>query len=395
MHPIPESSGSETLVVCVTTVSSTAMSETSFIVGDPSDVGPLPDGHEDPSTIVDLRLRLKHLLGNESFSDAVFIIERDGKDTVTICVHKPLLCAGSRYFAAMFSKTWLTSDPIRLEEGDANSMWSILRWIYCQELVFVAGGLPDVLKAANYYEVVSLISFIGSSFEKVDHKFVWTFYSIALQMYMNVIAEKSLAIIYSNPQLNLDLEDFLSASAEAITAVLDQQKLSGEYDLQLFRRLVEWAAAECERKGLEITAANRRLMLDPFIFKLSFDGMTATEFAGPPCESGILTEGEQALVLRMKAGKDVVTPFRKTQADSKPRKEGSVIRLDCVTYKPGKYYRFNQCNGCDRVICVDCLEEVDRVIDCCDEGTNYDDCGEGEIYDEDVELEAEHCTGPY
>ncbi len=53
------------------------------------------------------------------------------------------------------------------------------------------------------------------------------------------------------------------------------------------------------------------MVMEPFIYQISFESMTAAEFAGLPCKSGVLTDKEQAIILPIKAGQNVKNGFSK------------------------------------------------------------------------------------
>ena len=86
--------------------------------------------------------------------------------------------------------------------------------------------------------------------------------------------------------------------------------------------------------------------MEPFIYQISFESMTAAEFAGLPCESGVLSMEEQvSIIFRIITGKGVENRFRKKQ-----QPEGQT----CRNWKPVWDYHL-QCNACGRRVCMDCF----------------------------------------
>ena len=312
-----------------------------FKEGDPMDLEIAADVGS-VSEIVNALQRNKHMLFNEKLSDVTFIVGATEETQKKIFAHTLLLTQASDVFATMFSESWKKDEPIQVIDFEAPTFCSLLRWIYCDELIF-PGMLADVVKIAHKYMVHSLTSFVTSNFSKVDKKYVWSFHSMAIELEMKDFVEKCLSIIKSNPATHMASADFLNASCASVTVFVSLDKTSIT-ELQLFTRCLEWSEKECKRQGLEVQPENQRKVMEPFIYRISFESMRAAEFAGLPCESGVLTGDEQAVILRIAAGKSVESRFMKKQ---EPEGNG------CRNWKPAPEYHF-YCNLCDRHVCLDC-----------------------------------------
>lgn len=253
--------------------------------------------------------RQRLLVGNELHSDAIFIVGPDYDTAVRIPVHSLLLTTASDKFQSMFSGTWINEDVIRIENCDPSAMFSVIRWIYSGELVVGSGKLPEVKAVAEKYFVTSLLNFIADGHDKAVISNPWKVMSFAVESGNNDLKDKCAQQIATDIRKQIESADFMNASEAAITALLS---LTFTYDKRmLFGKCVEWAARECHRQKLEVTPENQRKVMQSFIHLIAFPGMTAAEFAGQPCTSGILTDKEQVLIFRAIAGEEVETGFRK------------------------------------------------------------------------------------
>ena len=312
-----------------------------FKEGDPLDTGlTVEAASEPPSKIMKSSQRKKHMLFNARLSDVTFIVGATKQKKKKIAAHTFLLSEASEVFEAMFSDNWKKDEPIHVIDCEAPTFCSLLRWIYCDELIFPPGMLADVTRIAQKYMVHSLISFVTDNAEK----YVWSLHAMAIDLEMPDLVQKSLNLIKSKQATHMASADFLNASCESVTAFVSLDR-SNVTELQVFKRCLEWSAKECERQGLEVLEPNQRMVMEPFIYEISFESMTAADFAGLPCESGILTEEEQAIILRTIAGQKLENRFKKKQQPKGKR---------CRNWKSATAVHF-RCTHCQRYVCMDCF----------------------------------------
>ena len=312
-----------------------------FRRGDPMDTGLTAAAAEPPSKMFKGIQRNKHMLFNERLSDVTFSVGAIKKSAKKIPAHTFLLAEASEVFEAMFADNWKRNEPIRIIDFEAPTFCSLLRWIYCDELIFPPDMLADVMKIAQKYFVYSLISLLSDNF---NEEYVWSIHTMANELEMTDLIQKSFNIIKSYQATHLSSADFLNASCQSVTAFVSMDR-SSVTDLQLFTRCLKWSEKECERQKLAVQPANQRSVMELFIYLISFESMSASEFAGLPCESGVLTGEEQAIILRIKAGQNVESRFKKKQ-----QQEGK----KCKNWKPVTEIHF-RCNNCSRYVCTDCF----------------------------------------
>lgn len=253
-------------------------------------------------------------------------------------------------------------------------MDSLLRWIYCDELVFEEGKLAAFLRLADKYMVNNLIRFVSRSCHKDRKAFVWSFLSMAMEFgdkYKQDI-DSCTAVLMSRTRMQLEDPDSIFASPAVVKMFISSFENVDEDNL--FKWAVKWAEKECERKRL--TSQDKRQVMDPFIHQFAFPGMKQDIFAGIPCESGILSDKELVQIFRIMSGKDVESPFRKIARKAFP----------CISYKAGNQVPFMQCSGCHRMICCECYCQTDDdEFECCNNSDYHFVAGY---------KESDLCTGP-
>lgn len=286
--------------------------------------------------------RQRLLVGNQQDSDFVFLVGQNDASAVRIPVHSLLLRLASDTFSAMFSGKWKEEKVIRIKDCDPSAMFSVIRWIYCNELVYEKGKLPDVIAIANKYFVKSLIDFVVSDDGKAFPD-PWDLITIGVGSGNKRLKEKGAQMIAADIRHQMDSAGFMEASA-AVIAVLLSLPLKYE-EMDLFRKCVKWAEKSCRRQGLAATAENQRKVMDPFIHLIAFSGMSAEEFADLSFKSDILTDKEKVHIFQsfFRTGK-FETGFPKNRRSGYP----------CLSWKANEYIMFRQCMQCGKKICDDC-----------------------------------------
>ena len=278
-----------------------------FTVGDPRIIDSGDASKSSMTNIISVAGRAKKLVGNELFSDAAFLVGPDEKTAERIPVHTIFLKMASDSFAAMFSGKFKKEESIRIPDHSPSAVYSLLRWVYCEELVFEAGKLTDVLRIARLYFVDSLINFVTNLFVRGDQTFVWSFLSFAVIFKEVKLINKCLDRITIRAKESFASNDFLYATSPIVTYVLSLDFKMKEIDI--FKRCLDWAAEECMRQGMDPTPANKRKVMQPFLHKFAFPGMGSRPFAGLPCESGVLTAEEKVTIFRLAVGQEVESPL--------------------------------------------------------------------------------------
>jgi hypothetical protein len=327
-----------------------------FAIGDPrpSNLGQQEAG-------VSSSKRTKMVLGCHNYSDAVFRVGPVDATAVSIPVHSFPLRLASETFAAMFSSKWKKDEPIRITDCDESTMYSLLRWIYCDELLCEAGRLMDVLHLANKYLVNDLFDFVAKHLSAdADASGIWPITTFAIKHGYTSLTDKCLSIIHANDGKALESPDSLVIAEDVAAAVVSYKDATDE--MKLFEWSLKWSESECERRGLPQTAASKRITMQSFIHEIAFPAMSAKEFTGLPCSSEILTYQEVVEIMRIIAG----------HAD-----QGTLFRLQsrnifrCTSWKRGDLVQLLMCFGCKRTICSECNRKTDFMTCCTTRSYNW------------------------
>ena len=89
----------------------------------------------------------------------------------------------------------------------------------------------------------------------------------------------------------LQAEGFVDIDINTLESVLSRETLNCK-EMHLFEAALNWAAAECVRKDLEPTPANKRAVLGNCLYLIRIPTMSLDEFANATAQLGILTKDE-------------------------------------------------------------------------------------------------------
>ena len=261
-----------------------------FLVGNPSE-NITRDGD-------DLKAVNARLLFCEDYCDAHFKINRQ-----IIPVHSALLRIQSPVFSEMFSDKWKKDEPIEIKGFEADDMRSVLRWIYCRELVIRNESLQFVLFLADKYGLQSLVDYVTVLFELEPYFRIRALklLSFAIATGNEGLKRKCTDYIADNASYCLMSFQFMETNSDTIAHLIKspQMRAKGlDVERDLFQSCVTWAQLECINKYLPQTAVNFRKMMEDFIHLFSFPDWDLQTFVSTVCRTNILTAYEQTAVFR-------------------------------------------------------------------------------------------------
>ena len=285
------------------------------------------------SRVRDMMERTKLMFMNDALSDANLLVGRESSPKTSIPVHSIFLRSCSEVFAAMFSSDWQKSQSIPIPEFEASPVISLLRWTYCSELVFESDQFYDVLRAAHFFMVTPLVDYVLNHFDAFAGGHIWSMYDYSTLHDNQELEAKCLQFVghqsQAKSQDTIMQDDFMNVSVATITSLVSDGKVLIDETI-LFSRCLLWAKAECERRQQEATPEHLSNAMSPFIEQFAFPSMKATEFAGLPCESGVLSYEDQALVLRSIIMEDLPTRFRK-EREGRPKQGTKTSFVDTTS----------------------------------------------------------------
>lgn len=89
----------------------------------------------------------------------------------------------------------------------------------------------------------------------------------------------------------LQADGFVDIDINTLQSVLSRETLNCR-EMHLFEAALNWAAAECNRRDLESTPQNKRIVLGDALFLIRIPTMSLNEFADTAAQLGILTPQE-------------------------------------------------------------------------------------------------------
>ncbi|XP_018900607.2 BTB/POZ domain-containing protein 2 [Bemisia tabaci] len=235
--------------------------------------------------------RLWWMLHSQKLCDISFVVGPDSQ-TETFHAHRSVLSAGSSVFESMFSGNWAAESSIRVPDVESSAFSILLRYIYTDDVLLTAEVVLQVLYAAKKYEIC-ILELRCSQFLKKNlcSNNAFTLLMQAKLLSEDSLAESCLKMIDKNAEEALSFEDFLAIDFPTLCELLKRDTVKVK-ETTLFDAVVRWAAAECGRKGLEVTRENQRSLLEGALPFIRFPLMTQKEFTTLVAESGLLNDRE-------------------------------------------------------------------------------------------------------
>ncbi len=176
--------------------------------------------------------------------------------------------------------------------------------MYYDEAEITAENVLYLIQAAKKYKV-AMLSHECSLFlnEKLDANNVFGILEHSIYFKDQWLIDKCLMLITNEGSVALKSKPFSKLSSEAISRVLSMNKINTK-EVDIFKAIIVWAEAECERKGLAANATNLRQVIGPNLFKIRFPTMSVEEFADTVVPTNILSIGEGYAVFQYLACSD-------------------------------------------------------------------------------------------
>ena len=234
------------------------------------------------------------LLNNPKRSDIVFVVGEPGEQRERVYGHSLIISLGSPVFDALLEGDWKGKEEVEIQCHPLSFM-SIMRYLYTQEIIVNEDHLVETFILAMKYGLSGfLVDIISKKYLTED--FLKDNICSLLQLAHEQNCTKEIwhqAATYFDKYAEelIRKDSFLNLSVEVITSLIRRTRLSVN-ELSLFYSTVTWAEKRCEKEGLEVSAENLRLKMDPFIHYIRFPLMTGDEFREGPGITGILTGDE-------------------------------------------------------------------------------------------------------
>lgn len=226
-------------------------------------------------------------------ADISFQIGRNNNDTIP--AHRAIVKRRCPAFKNILAESM--KDPVVIDDVALTVFLSVLRFLYCNEIVIERNFVFETLAAAQKFSLPDLTFAVACLMQQEPR-----ILPVVLN-YATSAEENRFALLCSH-MIGQDVKSFLVdkfmlLTQASVTAVVADQSLAfNEYDL--WQRCKEWAEQEQEKRSgkAAVDPKDLRSLMKPFLYHFRMTAMDLTQFTSGPADSGILTLEEVVDVYR-------------------------------------------------------------------------------------------------
>ncbi|CAI4225875.1 unnamed protein product [Auanema sp. JU1783] len=253
--------------------------------------------------------RFEFLFCNEVLADVFFYVGSE-EEKQKIPAHTFVLSIGSAVFDAMFNShaddRQNEAFEVHISDVEPPIFVSLLRFLYTDEVNVGPESVMSTLYIAKKYGVPAMentcLTFLKENLE-TDNAFLLL--SQARLFDETDLEKMCLDVIDRETYDTIRNDGFLEIDHVTLCEFLQRDTLRIK-EAELFKAVLRWANAECQRKTLQQTSENYRIVLGDALFLIRFPLMTVEEFANVAAQPGLLDD------------RDIVAQFLQYHKNPKP-----------------------------------------------------------------------------
>ncbi|XP_075212363.1 BTB/POZ domain-containing protein 6-B-like [Lycorma delicatula] len=243
--------------------------------------------------------RGKYLLESGLWSDCKFLVG-EIPNQQELAAHKIFLTMASPVFEVMFHGEMAERNIITVNDIQPDAFKAMLLYVYSDivdlqsfdqacELCYVAKKymMPHLVKICTDY-----------IWKDLNEENACRAFEFGRLFEESILMDKSMVIICAETKHILEDPKFTEVELTTLLAILDQDKLNIDSEMQLFNAVHKWAVAECKRKEMPADNSDSlRSIALPAVQKLRFLTMKPSEFSTIPAKSQLLQQSEAFAIL--------------------------------------------------------------------------------------------------
>ena len=173
-------------------------------------------------------------------------------------------------------------------------LFSINRFIYCEELNLTGETVMQILYASKKYIIPAITTQCSTFLEQeLTSENVCTILDQALIFEEQDLVEKCLTVVKQNTAEVFGTDGFMTLSYSAVAKLLELQELSVR-EIDVFKACMKWARDKIKKD----TGEEIRQKLGDLLYKIRFPVMTAEEFSLHVSPVGVLSHVEEIACFR-------------------------------------------------------------------------------------------------
>ncbi|XP_037950890.1 BTB/POZ domain-containing protein 6 isoform X2 [Teleopsis dalmanni] len=230
------------------------------------------------------------MFNNELLSDVKFIVGGEFGPVQTIPAHKYVLATGSSVFYAMFNGGLAEKkNEIEVPDVEPSAFFTLLRYLYCDEIQLEPDNILATLYAAKKYIVPHLARACVNYLEvKLTAKNACLLLSQSRLFEEPELMQRCWEVIDAQAEMAIKSEDFVDIDLKTFESILSRETLNCK-EIHLFEAALNWALNACQKMTVDNTSQNKRNVLGQALHLIRIPTMTLEEFANGVAQTGILT----------------------------------------------------------------------------------------------------------